>query len=87
MRNTVLVQPGIYYENILIDKPVTVLGENTNTILQGFGSKPGIEIDNTYDVTIQRLTIRGYTDGIYAEQSHNNTIENCIFSNNPAANV
>jgi len=80
--NTLVVGEGVYHENVVIDKPLRLMGENSNAILQGVGGDSGILVDTTINVTIQHLTIQGYTNGIYLRQSHNNSIENITLFNN-----
>jgi parallel beta-helix repeat protein len=61
--DTVYVYNGTYYENIVIDKPITLLGENKNTTIIDGGVKGDSVSINSKDVTIQGFTItNGKTD-------------------------
>lgn len=64
--DTIFVFSGIYYENIVIDKSIYLIGENkTNTIIDGKGKNDAITI-NSQNTTIQGFTIINATgSGIY----------------------
>ena len=83
---TIYVSNGIYYENIVIGKPLTLQGENAETtIIRSSGSPENvISIRGTNDVTISNFTLtQGYC-GISVESSdnifihHNSILENTI---------
>lgn len=60
---TVLVNNGIYPENILIDKSLNLIGEDKNsTILHGDENGSGINI-TADNVTVSGFTIQNYTNG------------------------
>jgi len=79
---TINVQSGIYYENITIEKPLTIIGENReDTIIDGQGNECVILIKSD-DVIIKNFTIRnsgGYkgNSGIKID-SNDNQITNCV---------
>ena len=86
----VQIAPGTYYESgtIEISKPLTLSGSNDgSTIIDAnFNLRTIIHIDNTGDVTIERLTLRNSIGkearGIHAEGAGANiTIQNCNFNN------
>lgn len=80
--DTVFVFVGIYYEHIIINKTINLIGEKANkTIIDGNYSSHVINIlsDNIY---LQNFTIRN-SDGFIQNagirlNSDNNSIENCI---------
>jgi parallel beta-helix repeat protein len=83
--DTIYVKKGIYYENIVIDKSIILIGENnTNTIIDGRGAGNVIKI-NSDNVTIKNLTIQHsgliYPNSGINVSSNNNTIEENIISN------
>lgn len=56
--NTIEVDAGVYYERLIVDKPITLLGEDRNaTIIDGNGGGPVISIVSNY-VTISNFTVR-----------------------------
>jgi parallel beta-helix repeat protein len=60
---TVQVSNGTYSENILINKSLSLLGQNKNTTrIHGTGNGTGINI-TANNVTINGFTIRNYTTG------------------------
>jgi parallel beta-helix repeat protein len=85
----VYVFNGIYYENISIDKTITISGENKNkTIIDGSNNDCIIRINND-EVTIMNFTIRNsggykYNCGIKIE-SDSNLISNCVIYQTKAA--
>jgi parallel beta-helix repeat protein len=82
----IIVHSGIYYENIVIDKSISLISENkNNTIIDG--RKAG----NVIKINADNVTIKGFTiqhSGIYFPNagincsSHYNIIENNIILNN-----
>lgn len=83
--STILISEGIYILNdeILIKKPVKLLGKSKQAILNGNKNKNVIRIYETENVEISNLTIQnsGYSDiqefaGIYIEKSKNCKIHN-----------
>jgi len=93
--HTILVDAGTYYENVLLDKSLKLLGENSsNTIIDGTLSGDVIEVA-AHNVTITGFTIANgdyegiYVDGYDGTLISDNIIANCtwdaialIFSNN-----
>jgi parallel beta-helix repeat protein len=71
--DTIIVSAGIYYEHVTIDKPLTLQGENTSSIIDG--SNTGHVVTITADnVNISGFTIQnsgpGWGDnGLYANNS------------------
>lgn len=82
----IIIPSGLYCENIVINKSITIIGENKETTtINGKASDDVIRII-TDNVTIKNLTITNangnwYTSGIDI-RSNNNTIENNIIKNN-----
>jgi parallel beta-helix repeat protein len=85
------VNNGTYYENININKTITLVGENPETtIIDGsttnstYGPTVWTYGENVRDVVIMNFTIRGSPNawGIYMFGTLNATIENNIISNN-----
>ncbi len=85
--DTVYVKAGTYYEHVLVDKSVSLIGENkNNTIIDGNGT--GHVVNITADnITITEFTIRnsGQSEpdsGIYVYGSKYSNISNNILTNN-----
>ena len=84
--DTIFVYNGTYSENIVIDKKVTLLGENRNTtIIDGRESGNAIKI-NADHVTIQGFTIRHSglifpNAGINCSSDYNIIAENLLINN------
>ncbi len=82
--DTIFVSNGIYFENIIITKPVQIIGEDKNTtIINGNGSYDIIDISTDY-VRISGFTITNgsqRTAGIRIRSNYN-TISNCNISSN-----
>jgi len=84
-KDTIYIYNGIYNENLIIDKPITLTGEDTgNTIVKGVNKDTVINITAT-DVTITNLEITGNIidennrsyAGIYLINSNIISITNC----------
>ncbi len=57
--DTILVRSGTYFENPIIDKPLTLQGENSaNTIVVGTGDSVGTSV---FTVTADNVKISGFT--------------------------
>lgn len=84
--DTIFVYNGTYFENIVIDKKITLLGENrNNTIIDGRESGNVIKI-NADNVTIQAFTIRHSglifpNAGINCSSNYNIIAENLLINN------
>jgi parallel beta-helix repeat protein len=83
---TIFVSNGVYYENITIDKPVKLLGEDKNSTIIDGG-----ENELILDVVADRVTISGFTiqnSGDWYQdiglklRSDHNTITDNIFTDN-----
>jgi parallel beta-helix repeat protein len=75
--DTVSVSPGTYYENLYINKNLTLVGANTETTtINGAGGWYAIWI-NSSSVTITGFTIVNATIGIYVYES-----SRCVISQN-----
>ena len=80
--DTIFVYDGVYYERIIINKSIKLIGENREkTIINGMGNGSCIEIkaDNVY---ISNFTIINGDVGIKLNFSSYNKIFNCNVSNN-----
>ena len=82
--HTVFVEEGIYCENLVVNKSLSLNGENRdNTVIDGnfTGTVINIESDN---VNITGFTIQnsGYGYGVYVELSDGNKISHNIITNN-----
>jgi parallel beta-helix repeat protein len=86
------IPSGIYYENILIYKPITLLGEDPKTtIIDGGGSKNGgLSGKNVVKITSNDVTISGFTmrngeaDAVVLVSSNVAVTNNIITQNNGA---
>ena len=80
--DTIYIFNGTYHENIIINKSITLLGENkNNTIIDGSGFEEIINI-TTDNVKINNLTIKNGVYGIKLYKANNSTIKNNIITNN-----
>lgn len=81
--DTVFVYSGIYYENVIINKTISLFGENRNsTIIDGSGNSMVIYV-STGHVNIGGFTIQNGGRGISLFSSNgNNIIDDNIVKNN-----
>lgn len=83
-KNSTLKLPnGIYYGNIKINKPISIIAKGNNVIIQGEGKNSVIEI-NSSNVVLDNLIIQGSGDrldnrdaGIKISNSTSSKINNC----------
>jgi parallel beta-helix repeat protein len=84
--DTIFVHKGTYNENIVVNKTVTLLGEDPETtIIDGNGSGIPLRI-SAESVTVENLTIRGsgsnaYESGVLVESFSSNITDNIIIGN------
>jgi parallel beta-helix repeat protein len=82
--DTIFVHSGIYCENLVVDKAISLIGENKgNTVIDGKREGTGVRIDSDYvtvrDFTIQNSSRRGdvFVDcGVYSSSAIV-TVDNC----------
>jgi parallel beta-helix repeat protein len=83
--DVILVQPGTYFEYIVIDKPISLIGENKESvIIRGLGTRDIIYVSSD-DVKIANFTLAGakhYGAGIRIERSRKCVISSNILTNN-----
>ncbi|HEC77235.1 MAG TPA: hypothetical protein ENI33_08290, partial [Thermoplasmatales archaeon] len=79
----IFVYNGTYYENLVVNKTVNLIGENKNTtVIYGNGSGDTVHI-LANGVNISKFTIRnGGEEGIYMENVNNCTISELIIIEN-----
>jgi len=82
--DTIYIPSGTYYENIFIDKSISLIGEDkNNTIIDGSREFSVVGIVNIDEVNISGFTIRNGEYGITTRSVKNITISgNNIVSNN-----
>ncbi len=77
--DTVFVFSGIYHENVLINKAITLTGEYTDTtIIDGGGC--GIAVYSA-SADVRMFTIQNGEYGIYLFASSNSNVADCVISN------
>ena len=87
--DSILVYEGIYYENIIVDKPLSIMGKNRdNTVIIGSHEYDVVQLTKD-SIVISNFTIKsdkintdlaGYLAGIYVS-SDDNQIINCVIEN------
>jgi parallel beta-helix repeat protein len=79
-QDTIIVYQGIYSEPLIVDKPLTLMGEdNTGTIIDGDTDGTVIRVSSD-DVDISGFTIQGGDYGIYCDESDYVLIEDNVIS-------
>jgi len=77
--DTIFVYNGIYHESIVVDKSISLIGENkSKTIIDGKSRVVKITYDN---VTVSGFTIRNGSGGIKIFSNYNTISENIITNN------
>ena len=79
--DTILVSQGTYYENVVVNKSVSIIGENRNiTIVDGNGLESAFYV-HAENVVISNFTLRNGYSGVWLFNS-----KNCTVSGNNANN-
>lgn len=84
-RHTIFVEKGIYYEHIVVNKSISLIGQNrTTTVIDGNGT--GIDIRVIANsVVIKGFTVKNGTTGIYLYRANNSlAMENDVVLNGDA---
>ena len=85
---TIIVAPGIYYESVVINKSVTIIGlPGSDPIFDGGGSGIGFTITGTSEVTITGIVITNYAQAIVIDDSSNCKIYNNIMTQNAKSGI
>jgi len=87
--HTIFVEAGTYYENVVVNKTVSLIGENRETtIIDGKGTENVVSIVQS-DVVASGFTIQNGTNGIYVSEFYSRiTIhENLIKNTNNAISL
>ncbi|MDH7477489.1 MAG: pectinesterase family protein [Candidatus Bathyarchaeota archaeon] len=81
--DTVYVKAGIYYEHVVVNKTLMLIGEiRETTIIDANGTATAVEIECSF-VTFKGFTVRNAVAGIYlSERAIQNTVENNLVINN-----
>ncbi len=84
-KDTVYVLPGTYYETIVINKTITLLGEEKNTtIIDSNTTGFYAVLIQAPDVTLSGFTIQNSTVGVYV--AGNKSVSNTTITNNAITN-
>jgi len=80
--DTVYVYNGTYYENVLVNKTVNLIGESReNVIVDGGGSGRVFHVKTINDVSIDSFAVTNGRVGIRLTSSSDNNISNCNIYN------
>jgi len=85
--DTIIVYPGLYFEKIVVNKTINLIGKNkNNTIIYANNNLYTAILVDAQNISISGITIQNYSIGIYVvgyeNLSENITITNNIFKNN-----
>jgi parallel beta-helix repeat protein len=80
--HTILVDAGTYYEHVVVDKSISLNGENRDTtVIDGNGTGNVINV-TSHHVSVTGFTIQNGTNGILINTSNYNTISGNNLKNN-----
>jgi parallel beta-helix repeat protein len=87
IRDTIYVYNGTYYENVVVNKTVSLIGENKfNTTIDGLGKGNVVhvtaDVANIKGFTIQNSEWSGDRSGVYMDRSSGGNISDNIIRNN-----
>jgi nitrous oxidase accessory protein len=73
--DTVYVKSGTYYEHVILNKPITLQGEDkSTTIIDGGGAGTVVYANGISNLVISDFTVKNGNAGIYLERSTNNLL-------------
>ena len=79
---TIFVRSGTYYERVVVNKKVSLIGENKqDTIIDGNGTEIAVRV-TAHNVNIAGFTIQNGELGILFWYSHNNNLTSSVIANN-----
>jgi len=79
--DTVFVFSGTYYESIVVDKEITLVGEDKNTtVIDAYNPSDVVVNISANNVTVKNFTITDATSKAMYVTSNNNIIDNNIFT-------
>jgi len=79
--HTIFVETGTYYENVVVNKTVSIVGENTSTTIID-GNSTGIAVLVTVNnVTVSGFTMQNAEMGMRIESNDNNIHSNTVANN------
>jgi parallel beta-helix repeat protein len=83
--HTIFVEKGIYYEHVVVNKSVSLIGENrTTTAIDGNGTGTNILV-TAERVAVEEFTVRNASTGIYLHQANGSLVtENEVVFNGDA---
>src|SRR3972149_2636181 len=74
--DTILVDSGTYPGNIVVNKTLSIIGENReSTIIDGLGNAPAVNVTGS-NVVFEGFTVRNGAYGLYLHYSSGSTIAN-----------
>ncbi len=86
--DTVYVHASIYYENVIINKTINLIGENKDiTIINGNGSSNCIFVNSVNYVNISGFTVKNGTFGVYINSSSNSNISGSLINNQTTGGI
>ena len=80
--DTIIVRDGTYYENVVVNKKLTIKSENGSAYCIVDGSSSDVFTLKADGIRIEGFSITGGSDGIYIRSNNNNIISNNTISSN-----
>ena len=80
--HTILVDEGTYHENVVVNKTISLIGENRSTaVIDGDGTGNVVLFEGVNDVTVTGFTVRNGSNGFCMIGSNHTVAENIIVYN------
>lgn len=82
--DVIFVSPGTYVENVVVDKPLTIVSTNgaQATLVKASDTSKDVFLLGSTDITIQGFTITGGNAGVAFGQTSNCILTKCIVNGN-----
>ena len=79
--HTIFVEEGTYYENVTINKSISLIGENrSTTIIDGNGTGEVVCVNGANNVNIENFSIQNGYGGVIFMNGNNNTLRNSVIT-------
>jgi len=79
--HTILVDAGTYYEHVVVNKSVSLIGENrSTTIIDGNGTGEVVCVNGANNVNIENFSIQNGYGGVIFVNGNNNTLRNSVIT-------
>ncbi|TET64556.1 hypothetical protein E3J49_03900 [Candidatus Bathyarchaeota archaeon] len=86
--HTIFVEEGMYYEHVVVNKSLSLIGEDRSTTIIDGNKTSIVVLVSAHSVTIKKFTVQNGTTGIYVDHSNDSIVmKNDIIGNADAISM